>query len=165
MHTVMPRGSADAHNCLCSDRTNNPNPRTPQQTISDTRRSFRSKSSKVQVKARAECIGSSRYHRRSPVPAYDNKKNRESSEISITKRLEPTVAVLFWSNRLPLEWPRFRRRLRAVLLHQTSSHLWSEARDKSSKPRPAAQAHWLELSKVNMLGLPFLSRTASALLA
>ena len=38
-----------------------------------------------QVKLRAECIGSSRYQRRKPVAACDNKKLRESSETSITK--------------------------------------------------------------------------------
>ena len=38
-----------------------------------------------QVKVTAECIGSSRWHRRKPVAACGNKKLWESSEISITK--------------------------------------------------------------------------------
>ena len=110
-----------------------------------------------QVRLTAECIGSSRCHRRKPVAACGNKKLWESSEISITKRLEPTVAVWLLSNQQRAGLAAISPPTAGCLLHQTSSHLLSEARDKSSKPRPAAQAHWLELSKVNMLCLPFLS--------
>jgi hypothetical protein len=73
--------------------------------------------------------------------ASDNrKKNGSPRERLITKCLKPTIAVS--AGRIISTLQKRRLRLGSTKVHPT---FWSEARDKSSKPRPAAQTHWLDL--------------------